>query len=287
MIRDFNPKTIAIVISTRYPKWYKGRLKSNKNTDKVRGDLCLELVRKSSKIGYQVVMIDTLSSKTFRKALSLIPNLHLIKKNVPIKRSPVRRLGFKIASKIPGIEVIIYNEPEKISLIDSIPEIVKPILENKADIVVPKRNDNLFKTSYPEYQYQSETEANNLYNSQLKIKGLLSSKSEELDMFFGPRAFKNTSQILSLFTKKVVFSKKIRKATDSLEFEVEEFSNALFFPIVSALKKGFKVLSVEIKFTYPKLQKENEEVGSKELFIAKRNAQKMSILIELMYFIDS
>lgn len=286
MAGAFDPKTIAIVLSTRYPKWYKGKLKSIKNTDKVRGDLCLELVRKSSKTGYQIVMVDTLSSKTFRKELVSIPNLHLIKKNIPIKRSPSRRLGYKIASKINGIQIIIYTDPEKVSLTDSIPEMVKPILENRADIVVPKRNENLFKSTYPKHQYLSETEGNALYNGQLKASCLLSSNSEDLDMFFGPRAFKNKPEILSLFTKKIIFPAKIRKLTDNLEFEVEEFSNAIFFPIVSALKKGFRVANIEVKFSYPVSQKENEEKGSKELFIAKRNAQKMSILIELMYFIS-
>lgn len=37
----FNPTPLAIAATTSYPKWYRGKLRSIKHTDKVRGDLAL------------------------------------------------------------------------------------------------------------------------------------------------------------------------------------------------------------------------------------------------------
>ena len=284
---EINPSVVAIAVSTSYPKWYQGKLRSLKHTDKIRGDLALELFKKSITFGYQIVVVDTLSSKTFRHQLYLIKDLNLIKKHVKTKRSPGRRLAFKVASELKDVKTIIYTDPEKVSLIDFIPAVVKPILENKADIVIPKRNPDLFKSTYPPYQYESETEGNKLYNEQLRATNLLSAQSPDLDMFFGPRAFKNDPKILRLFTKKFVFRARERKLLSSLEFDVEDYSNAIFFPVISALKKKLRIESIEVRFSYPKIQKDNEEIGSKELFIEKRRAQRMSILIELMYFINS
>ena len=66
----------------------------------------------------------------------------------------------------------------------------------------------------------------------------------------------------------------------------EELSNASFFPIILALRKKLKVLSVEIPFSYPKLQKENEEIGSREYFVEKRKNQMLGLLLELIYFLQ-
>jgi len=45
-------------------------------------------------------------------------------------------------------------------------------------------------------------------------------------------------------------------------------------------------MDVEVPFRYPHLQKENEDVGQREVFIQKRNMQRVSILIDLMHFLS-
>lgn len=281
-----NPAEIAIAFSTYYPKWYRGRLKSFKHTDKIRGDLALELLRKAVNFKYQTVVVDVTSSKSFRKELAYIESINLVKRNSSIKRSPSRRLAFKIACKLAGVKVIIYTDPEKVSLVEKyIRDIAEPILENKADIVIPKRESKLFEITYPDYQYSSEVEANRLYNELLRTNGLLPTNIPDLDLFFGPKAFKNDPKILSLFLRKSDFPINKRYSKD-LHFDPEDFSNIIFFPIVLALKKKLRVQSIEIKFSYPVLQKKNEESSLKELFIEKRRVQKLSALIELMHFIQ-
>lgn len=281
---SFNPSSVAVAMTTYYPKWYRGKLRSIKHTDKVRGDLALESIEKATELGYQVVVADGKSSKSFRKALSLTSCSKLIMRR-PVKSSAGKRKAIRITTKLPVIKVIVLTEPEKVSLIkDCIPDIVEPILNENSDIVVSKRNLQLFESSYPDYQYESEVEANNLYNENLKSNNLLDEK-EEFDWFFGPRAFKNDPKIVSLFMKKY----SINYDNFSLPkdyFDPESYSNILFFPIIQALKKGLKVKSVEVPFNYPVLQKENEDTGDRELFMEKRKSQKLALLVELMHFIS-
>ena len=280
-----NPSRIALAITTYYPKWYSGKLRSLKHTDKIRGDLALEFCQKATSLGYHVVCSDAKGAKTFHNKRKQIQGLTLCQLKQH-KRSPSKRHAYKIAAQIPGVKVIIGTEPEKVSLIDSVEEIAKPMLEDKADIVVMKRNDKLFRDSYPTYMYESETEGNKLYNEFLKLYKLLPQKSPDLDMFFGPRAFRNEKKILKLFMKK--HEVKVGKLTLPKEyFDPEQLSNTSFFPIIEALKKKLRIESVEIPFKYPKLQKQNESQGNLEFFEEKRKAQRLSLILELVHFLGT
>lgn len=277
------PASIATVSLTYYPKWYRGPLRSIKHTDKIRGDLAIEFAKKATEKGYQVVLVDGQSTNTFKKDISSVKGVHLIKRRAR-KRSPNRRLGITFASKIPGIKAIILTEAEKVSLLNSVEEIVAPILNNQADLVIPKREEKLFKQSYPDYQYSSEVEGNHISNEALRSYGLLNSDEKDLDLFFGPRVFRNDKPSLGLFmkqyhigTRNISFPKEF--------FDAEEYSNAQFFPVVLGLKKKNKIISVEIPFNYPKTQKQNEEKGEVELFIEKRKAQRLGLIVELLHFL--
>ncbi len=282
MFSKFNPKKIAFALITYYPKWHKGKLRSISNTHKIRGDLALEFIKKASGLGYQLVVVDGRSSRSFRLELKNFPDIKLVKRR-GYKRSPAKRQAFINASGLPEVKVIIASEPEKISLIDSVQTISQPILDGDADIVIPKRKQKLFEETYPDYMYQSETEGNFIYNRLLKSHKLLKKDGEDLDAMFGPRVLSNTPKVLSLFLKKYPLS---FSQTNSDFFDPEEYSNAQFFPIVYALKKKLRIVGVEIPFVYPKLQKENETRGQRILFEEKRKAQKLGILLELMHLLS-
>lgn len=283
-VNENESKKIAIAVITYYPSWYQGKLRSLKQTDKIRGNLAIEFFRKASQLGYRLIVADGKSSKSFLKAINLIPDI-IIFKGRSSKRSVRKRQIIKKASKLPGVKIIIITEPEKISIIDNIPLLVKTILNNQADIVIPKREENFFKKTYSDYQYQSEIEGNKLYNEILRTNGLFKD-NDDLDLFFGPRVFLNHPKIVSLFTKK--FHLKInKKAYLDSYFDIEDYSANQFFAIVLALKKKLRIKSVEIPFSYPKIQKDNEEKGSKKVFEEKRKFQKISILVELLYFLSS
>ena len=280
----FNPSSVVLVVITYYSKWYRGKLRSLKHTDKVRGDLAIEFFQEAIKRGYQVVVADGKSSKTFRKTISQMPGLHLIKRR-SAKRAVAKRQAILKAAKLPGVKVIIATEPEKISLLtDCLPQLVNPVINGDADIVIPKRENSLFQKTFPKYMYQSETEGNKLYNEILRTHGLLDDR-EDFDIFFGPRVFANSPKIVRLFTKK--FKLKIsKKAYLESYFDIDAYSSTLYFPVVIALKKRYKVKSVEVPFSYPKIQKDNEDKGSKEHFAEKRRFQRISILVELLYFMN-
>lgn len=276
----FDPKTVVFALITYYPEWYKGKLKDISHIDKVRGDLALKFIQKASSLKYNVVIAENFSSKSFRRRLHGFKRITVIKRRSN-KRSPAKRQVFQKASKIPGVKVIIATEPEKISLINFIKDIAMPILENKADIVIPKREKKLFRRTYPDYMYESEIKANKIYNRKLKEQNILHKESRNLDWFFGPRVFKNDPKILSLFFK--ILPVKFQSSSENNH--LDEYSNTMFFPIVNALKKKYRVKSIEISFLYPQLQNKNESIGVREFFIQKRETQRIICLKELMNFL--
>ncbi len=276
------PSSVALAVITYYPKWYRGRLRSIKHTDKVRGDLALEFFRKATNFGYQTIVADGISSKTFRKELSKIPNLIIIKRRSN-KALPAKKKAVKKAASINGVKAIFMTEAEKISLLDFIPKLVDPILKKKADIVIPEREVNLFLKTYPNYMYESENEGNKLYNDVLRLNSLWK-EPKDLDLFFGPRVFANKKSIIKFFTRN--YRLRIGKSFYLDNFVGQESYTMQFLPVISALKKRIRVVAIKIPFKYPKIQKENEEKGVKELFEEKRKNQRMGILIELLYFLQ-
>lgn len=282
-ITSFEPSSVAIVATTSYPKWYQGKLRSIKHTDKIRGDLALEMAKITQHLGYKIVISDWGSPKTFRKQLNSISGVVLIRRRSE-KRSPGKRAALKKASRLADLKVIVLTEPEKVSLVKKcIPAIVEPILKGEADIVVPKRDGRLFKETYPSYQYESETEGNNTYNEELKSHKLID-LDDNFDMFFGPRVLANIKPVVSLFMKRYRFG-IAHSLFRKWYFDAEGLSNTIFFPIVTALKKGFKVKSIEVPFKYPALQKQNEDRGLRDLFIEKRKTQRIGLIIELLHFV--
>jgi len=279
----YDPSSVGFAIITYYPRWYNGKLRSIKHSDKIRGDLALEFAQKAMAKGVTVVYVDGKSSKSFKNALEEISGLHVIKRRT-FGRSSSKRQAITYLTKLPHIKVIILNEPEKISLLtDCLDTIVMPILEDKADIIVPRREDKLFKSSYPLYMYESEIEANRIYNEALRTNGILKEDHHDLDFFFGPRAFKNDKKIVELFKKKYSLKKESFLAK---LYDPDEYSNIQFFPIINDLRKNMRVLDREVAFVYPNIQKENEDVGARAEFVLKRKMQKTSLLIDLMHFLS-
>lgn len=281
----FNPQEIVIALITSYPDWYDGRLRNIKDTDKIRGDLALDTISKAREEGYTVVVGDWQTPQSFHIEVRKILDTVLIKRRSS-KASPGKRQVLKRVRMISGIKVIVLTEPEKTSLIeDCMSFIIDPILKGRADIVIPKRNEELFKKTYPSFQYESETEGNRTYNEELIAHKLIALDGNSLDMFFGPIVFVNNEKIFSLFVKRYHFTPNDKSKHHQL-FDVEGSSNVNFFPIVQALRKGYKVLSVEVPFEYPILQRQNEERGDKQFFMNKRRNQELGLVSELRYFLS-
>src|SRR3989344_5960685 len=102
--KGVDPASIAICMITHYPHWYRGKLRSIKNSDKIRGDLALETIQKAKNLGYEVVVADGESAKTFRKELGKIEGIYLIKRR-SMKRRFAKRQTIKKASKLADVQV--------------------------------------------------------------------------------------------------------------------------------------------------------------------------------------
>lgn len=280
-----DPASIAIATTTYYPKWYRGKLRSVKHTDKVRGDLALEFMQKAQSIGCQLVVVDGKSSRSFRLELLEHKGINKIVARKIMKRSPARRLAIATAAKLPGVTIIVLTEPEKISLLkDCLSLSIKPIIDNKADIVVPKRDDTLFGNTYPLYMYELEVQANKFFNEILRFHRLFKSNTEDFDIFFGPRIIKNEAKIVRVFMKKyhgVVEDPSFYH----MYYGPEDYANTLYFPLVFGFIKKLRIASITVPFSYPTIQKDNEEKGVRKIFLAKRKTQQLSILLDLAHLI--
>lgn len=278
-----------IVVATnflyrKYRPIQEGEQRDQADTDGIRGDLALESLNKALSLGVRVVASDGGSSPDFLSTLERFKDqgLTLVSSDVP-QRGPQRRRAFETATLLPGGKVIIYTQPEKVSLMDHLFEISKPISEANADIVIPKRNPQLFEQSYPDYMRELELRVNATYDRLMQRANLMT-KGENFDWFFGPVVFKNDPAIVALFLKEYEIEGKIRSRIDA-QPNPEMHSDGHYFPIIEALFRKMRVVSVEVPFVYPPMQKANEMSPEKiEEFEQKRKEDASAYRLETIHF---
>lgn len=279
------PESIALVGLTYFPSWYIEERKSWGDTEKVRGDLTLDFIVKGIAKGFNIVIADGGSSKAFVNEVTSAP-ITFVKRESP-QRASGRRQGIEVASKLPGIKAIIRTETEKVDIVGANAlRISQPLIDNTADIVIPKRNEKLFAASYRGYMHDSEVKANALLNKILHNYDNLSS-DVNLDLFFGPIGIRNDPKILRLFMERYEFVGS--KNWGARKFvNPEEFGDAYTFPVICALKEGYRVASVPVDFIYSPQQKKNEEIDDPQMlksFLDKRRQQRFGIIDEAIHYI--
>lgn len=259
---------VALASATFYPSWPADEV------DKVRGDLAIQTTSEIKKRGFSLFISDSGSSESFLSKISGSGCNIYMQKNRGL--SACRRKALTQASLKKNTLAIGLFELEKISFIkDCFLQSVQPILENQADLVVPKRDEKSF-LSYPDYQVASEKLLNSLLASEiinaLKRNGKpIPPKIFDIDFLFGPKVILNKPNILDLFMDKYT-SKNL---SDERKFQCEIWANALFFPLIVALYKGLRVISVPVPYLHPKSQTLLESGNS--LFIRKRKYQFNSL----------
>lgn len=162
----------------------------------------------------------------------------------------------KVVNKCDAI--ICFTEPEKADIMNHMHLIVKPILDGNADIVVPKRDDELFRSTYPIEQYHSESFANLHFNSLARqYKGF----QTDIDWLFGPFAF------------------RISLADIWLDYKGTSWDSQMI-PYCRAVRHDYKrIASVTINFRHPKQMKEQEEGDATW---TKKRLHQLNILFELL-----
>lgn len=263
-----------------------GEPRTPSDTDGIRGDLALELFAKTIELGVRIVVCDGGSSAEFLSSVERFTDngLAIVGSDTP-GRGPQRRKAFKVASQLPEGEVILYTQPEKVSLVDYLTEISQPIIAGHVDIVIPKRNQQLFYQSYPDYMKESEIRVNATYNWLMKRADLMTS-DQSIDWFFGPVAFRNGPRILNLFLKKYEIVGTVKSRINDAEPNPEKHSDGHYFPIIEALFNRIRVASIEIPFVYPPMQKANEESSErKPTFVKRRNENAATYCLEALHFL--
>lgn len=268
----------AVVVTTNflyrdYQKLAEGEQRQVTDTDGVRGDLALLLLSKAADLGVRVVACDGGSSGDFNSALE-----HFIGRGLTVVysdpfRGPQRRAAFEEASSLPNTQAIVYTQAEKAPLMNFLIPITKPVVEGEVDIVIPERNPDLFKTSYPFYLWQSEVAVNQLYNRMTMAN---------FDWFFGPVVFRNEPEVSSLFLKKYQIDDGI-KSLSGVSLDPEKHSNSYYFPILEAIYRKMRVIGVEIPFQYPEAQYASEmDLGNIEAF-QKRRREDADVYVDEAY----
>ena len=157
---------------------------------------------------------------------------------------------------------ICFAEPEKVDIVNHIHLITKPILGGDADIVVPTRNEELFRQTYPIEQYHSEKFGNLHFDSLAKeFKGFQTTNAQQLDWLFGPFAF-HTS------------------LTDTwLNYKGTSW-DAQMIPYVRAVRhENRRIMSVMINFKHAKQMKEQEERNPQW---TNKRLKQLNILFDLL-----
>jgi len=270
---------IGIATATFYPRWYPGEPVTIDDTDKIRGDLALQTIHNALNNGNQIAIVDGGSSSYFIAAARELGAD--VEPQLGEGMSDSRRQAFRSIAERDGVQVICWTEPEKISMVqqDCMELGARPILDDSADIVVPSRDENAF-SSYPYYQAEFEIESNKVWNDILRRHGLLSEGAEDLDAWVGTRFFKNEPEIVNIFLSKYRFKTPIQSRID--QYSPELWPNAIFLPLMVALKKGYKIVGQNVPYEHPQEQKQNE-TDSPE-FVDKRAKQQAVILTTTVLF---
>lgn len=275
---------IAFTTSVMCRNWYDGELKDEHDVDKIRGDLALETITRAADRGFQVVTVVDNQSRQFADVLR--------EKGLAVYEqdennlSGSRRQAIRIATKLKGIKAIVTAEPEKTPIVDSLQRLTQPVLDGEADVVMPKREVIAFDT-YPPEQAKREKQANAITNRFLRKEGLLPQDAPDLDFWVGVRVIRNDPKIIDLFMAKEQYkfdehAEEVidEKHIDPQIFNLDTWANALYIPIVKALRTGLRVKGVEIPYKHPPQQTQSE-IGDPS-FDAKRLLQLKNIILAMV-----
>jgi len=273
------PGSVTVVTTTFYHKYGDKSEGTRGKVDTLRGDLALAMLQEAIDNNCQALVVDGGSPDLFIDKLKESGVITEIETEHGMSGS--RRQAMRRGNKLERTKVIAWVEPEKVSFAkDCLTTAADPILDGRADIVIPKRDEEAWAT-YPPYQVDFEKRANKLWNQILREQGILPEEAEDLDVWFGPRLFKNDKRILELFTAKYEFIKRNIKLDKIVDPEL--WPNATFLPIIAAIIKGYRVVSVEVPYRHPTEQTAIEK-DSQE-FRRKRDVQLKNIITSTIHYI--
>lgn len=279
---EVNPKSIGIATATLYPDWQPGNVADS--ISQVRGTIAINFVQEVLQAGYHIVVVDGGSSDAFKSQLAELGVF--VQPEQQKGMSPGRRQALMEVSTIPGVKVVCWCEPEKVSFVsDCMIQSALPILRGTADLVIPGRDEQA-KATYPGHQIYFENKTNKIWNNALRAHHLLPSDAKDFDFCFGPRLFNNIPVVIEVFMRAFHYLER-GLALDKI-INLELWPGVSLLPIVSALHKGLRVISVTVPYHHPEEQTRTETDSSsprRKVDIQYKNA--VSALIQYIRFLEN
>ncbi len=231
---------IAIATTTLY--------NPNNETDTYRAKLAKKAVRTAFDLGYKVIIVDSGSSdELLREFEKYGATVHM---HSSIGMGSSRRQAIR-ESHNTGRDIIAWTEPEKVDYIPKIADTAFPILNDSADLIVPRRKS---MQSYPTAQQYAEPLGNAFWR---EVTGT------DLDVWFGPRTWRR--ELSDYFL--------------NYDGEYGDKWDSIFIPVMNAIFDNKRVLGVEIEYTHPSQQTKKEEHDL--TFYRKRVEQLENLTIAL------
>jgi hypothetical protein len=218
--------------------------------DKLRSELSFQTFSEIKKKGFGLIIIDSGSSKEHIHKMQGM-NLNFVlqdKKGMGVERRQV------IAEAQKQGSIIVWMEPEKCPFVQYIEYLAQELIDQKAEIIVPKRTS---LASYPLFQQKTEETLNLFYKN---ITGI------DLDICFGPKIF--TKEAADYFLK--------------YDGSFGDRWESVFIPVYLALKDNKKVISSIVNYVHPEVQTVFE-AGNKD-FDLKRIDQLNDLCKSIYHF---
>jgi hypothetical protein len=215
-----------------------------KSVDDLRLELTLKTLNALHDVKISAAVVDGSLDDEIKKRLKATGAI-VIEERPDSTMGDGRRLALSKAGAASTDHVVFWMEPEKYPMVPFIHQICAPIYEDEADIVVPRRADEL--SSYPMTQRLAEQCGNAIFEA---VSGLA------LDVWIGPRAI-NVKGLAH-------FAKYDGTYGDKWQ--------SIFMPLLTAAKDGLRLTEVVVDYVHPPEQTEAENKDT-NLSIVKRLEQ--------------
>lgn len=213
----------------------------NSTIDRTRAEIATRSIKSAQDFGYRLVIIDGGSYDEFLRTIE--GNCALFQEN-PKGMGSGRRQGIREGLKFE-VPVIAWTEVEKESYIREAWKTSVPILEDKADLVLPSRPS---LNDYPTSQQHAERFGNTVLTHLTGVS---------LDYWFGPRTWRRdiSPYFLSYPPENRVLT------LGKKEIKLEDKWDSLHIPALDIIKAGKRVISIPVNYQHPKQQTTDEETN--------------------------
>ncbi|MDP1706571.1 MAG: hypothetical protein Q8L36_02010 [bacterium] len=226
-------KTKVVIVTTTC---YKSRTE-------LRFHLACQTIGNAIGSGYQVVVVDGSPNPQIAESFRRIGANVWDQEGSTMGAS--RREAFSIAKGF-NPDIVVWIEPEKVDLIRHIDQLTLPIVIGSADVVLMQRT-LISWHSYPEFQQESEVQANGTFFQQT---------GKRLDIMSGPIAFRRDALD--------IFANCNPDSFGGFDTYIQHIA------VMKAMNDGFRVSETPIDFLYPLAQRLEDE-ASPEMATKRRH----------------